>query len=315
MKRLRDHLAEYVALRRAFGTQLREPAVTLGHFINFLESQGARSITTKLAVDWARKPDRAQRATWARRLCMVRRFALWLSARDPRTEVPPRGLIEARHRRQSPHIYTEVEIQRLMTQALDLHSPRGLRALTLATLIGLMAATGLRPGEALALELDDVDLRTQVLIIRRTKFGKSRLVPIHDSTRNALAQYAKQRDQICPHRQAAKFFVSERGTGLDGCSVRRTFAKISRAIGLRQRQQGRRVGRGPRLQDLRHTFATCRLVEWYRSGQDAGRQMPKLATYLGHVSVANTYWYIEAVPELLSLASASEPHFTQGGAQ
>jgi integrase len=249
---------------------------------------------------------------------MVRRFASWLSVREVRNEVPPRGLIEARHRRNSPYIYTEAEIQRLMAQALDLPSPNGVRARTLATLIGLMASTGLRPGEALALELNDVDLHAQVLLIRQTKFGKSRLVPIHDSTRDALAQYAKQRDQIHPHRQTARFFVSERGTGLGSCTVRRTFAKISRAIGLRQRQEdrrGRRVGRGPRLQDLRHTFATRRLVEWYRAGGDAGRQMPKLATYLGHVSVGNTYWYIEAIPELLGLASESRLHFTQGGAQ
>lgn len=315
MKTLRDHLAEYVAVRRAFGAQLREQAVTLGHFINYLESQGARSITTKLAVDWARKPERAQRATWARRLSMVRGFASWLSVRHPRTEVPPRGLMEARHRRNSPYIHTEAEIQRLMAEAMDLPSSKGLRGLTLATLAGLMACTGLRPGEAVALELNDVDLHTQVLLIRQSKFGKSRLVPIHDSTRHALAQYAQQRDQLHPRRQTTRFFVSDRGTGLHADTIRRTFAKISRAIGLRQQQEGRRIGRGPRLQDLRHTFATERLVEWYRAGLNAGRQMPKLATYLGHASVGNTCWYIEAVPGLLGLASESRFHFTQGGAQ
>lgn len=311
MNSIRDNLAEYIAFRRALGTQLKEPAVTLGHFLDFLESQGAEVITTKLAVQWAQKPERVQRSTWARGLSTVRRFATWVSATEPRTEIPPRGLIEARHRRNTPYIYSEQEIENLMAEAAGLPSTNGLRGLSLSTLIGLLASTGLRPGEGPALELDDVDLHTGVLTIRQTKFGKSRLVPIQDSTRDALARYAKERDRIFPCPRSQAFFVSERGTRWKSSAVRRTFVTVSRAIGLRE--PGARLGRGPRLQDLRHTFATRRLLEWYRAGLDVGRQMPKLATYLGHVTVANTYWYIQSVPELLSLATEYRLAPVQGG--
>ncbi len=315
MSTLRDALAQYVAVRRALGTQLREPAVTLGHFVEFLEREGAEFITTELALRWARQPHGVQRATWARRLSMVRRFAAWLSAFDPRTEIPPRGLFEARYRRKKPHIFTDQEVEKLMVEAARLHSPKGVRALTYVTLIGLLAATGLRPGEALALDVSDVDLHDGVLAIRQTKFGKSRFVPVEDSTRMALAHYAQRRDDLCPRRRTDAFLVSERGTRLQGCTARRTFARVSCNIGLRTPVGGRRIGRGPRLQDFRHTFVTTRLVEWYRARVDVGREMPKLATYLGHLEVGLTYWYIEAVPELLQLATEQLTARQRGGAR
>ncbi len=303
MSALRDALADYVAIRRALGTQLREPAVALGHFVEFLEREGSTFITTELAVHWAKQPVGVQPATWARRLTAVRQFAAWLSASDPRTEIPPRRLLDARHRRNKPHIYTDQEIAQLMAEAARLPSPLGLRSLTYITLIGLLAATGLRPGEALALDVPDVDLQNGVLAIRQTKFGKSRFVPVEDSTRAALAHYAERRDIICPQRRTNAFLVSERSSRLKGCTACLTFAKMSRAIGLRTPIGTRHRRCGPRFQDFRHTFATRRLIEWYRAGLDVEREMPKLATYLGHVAVANTYWYIEAVPELLQLAT------------
>lgn len=315
MSALRDALAQYVAVRRALGTQLREPAVTRGHFVACLEREQAECITTERALRWAREAAQAQRATWARRLSMVRRFAAWLSAFDPRTEVPPRRLLAARHRRTTPHIFTDQEIERLMAEAARLPSPTGLRALTHGTLIRLLAATGLRPGEALALDLPDVDLQNGVLAIRQTKFGKTRFVPIEDSTRAALAHYAARRDALCARRRTAAFLVSERGTRLPDGTARRTFARVSCAIGLRAAAGGRRIGRGPRLQDLRHTFATHRLLDWYRAGLDVERELPKLATYLGHVGVGHTYWYIEAVPELLQLASDHARVRQRGGAR
>jgi integrase len=188
-----------------------------------------------------------------------------------------------------------------------------LRALTYTTLIGLLTATGLRPGEALALDSSDVDLQNGVLAIRQTKFGKSRFVPIEDSTRGALARYAKQRDRLCPRRGVRAFLVSERGQRLRGHAARRTFARISSAIGLRTPTGNRRCDRGPRLQDFRHYFATRRLIDWYRSGLDVGRELPKLATYLGHVDVGHTYWYIEGVPELLQLAAERHDGYHAGG--
>jgi integrase len=231
---------------------------------------------------------------------------------DPRTQVPPRRLLEARHRRRKPHIYTDREVEQLMESMAKLPSRTGLRALTYTTLIGLLAATGLRPGEALALDILDVDLRNGVLTIRRTKFGKSRFVPVEQSTLAALRHYAERRDELCPRRQTDAFFVSERGARLQGSAVRRTFANASRAVGLRTPVEGRRTGRGPRLQDFRHTFATARLIEWYRAGFDVAREMPKLTEYLGHANVGNTYWYIEAIPELLQLATHNLTTYQRG---
>src|SRR5262249_20824841 len=212
-------------------------------------------------------------------------------------------ILTARRRRTNPHIFTEQEIGRLMAEAGHLASSTGLRALTYTTLIGLLSATGLRPGEALALDRSDVDLETGILSIRQTKFGKSRFVPVLESTRVALRNYAKQRDNIAARRRTEAFLVSERGTRLAGSAARRTFARISCVVGVRAATGTRCIGRGPRLQDFRHCFATRKLIEWYRAGLDVGRELPKLTTYLGHVDVAHTYWYLEAVPELLQLAT------------
>jgi integrase len=303
MNALRKSLRQYVALRRALGTKLREPAATLEHFVDFLQREKAEFITSELALRWAMRPQGVQRATWARRLSMARGFALWLSTIDSRNQVPPHRLLPSRRRRSKPHIFSPQEIGRLMKEAARLASPTGLRALTYTTLIGLLTATGLRPGEALALDKSDVDLENGILSIRQSKFGKSRFVPLADSTRAALVKYAKQRDTFCLLSRTRAFLVSERGQRLDGCIARRTFARISCAAGVRPTTGSRRVGRGPRLQDFRHCFATRKLIEWYRAGLDVGRELPKLATYLGHVDVAHTYWYLEAVPELLQLAT------------
>jgi integrase len=234
---------------------------------------------------------------------MVRQFARWLSAIDPRHQVPSHRLLNVPHRRSKPHIYSDKEITSLMAEASQLRSSKGMKALTLETLVGLLAATGLRPGEAAALETRDVDVELGLLIIRDSKFGKSRQVPIHSSTAAALKRYAHERDRILRHPDSVRFLVSDSGTPLNMDTVRGWFCKVSSACGLRGTIEGHRCGRGPRLQDLRHTFATRRLVEWYKAGHNVAVQMPKLATYLGHSSVECTYWYIEAVPELLELAT------------
>lgn len=315
MNSLHEALKQYIAVRRALGSKLQEPAMTLVRFVDLLEREGAEFITTELALRWAQESKGVQRATWARRLSMVRGFAAWMSAFDPRTEIPPRRLLDVRHRRPKPHIYTDQEVEQLMAEAARLSSPKGLRKLTYVTLIGLLAATGLRPGEALALDVPDVDLQTGILRIRQTKFGKSRFVPLEDSTRMALARYTAGRDDLFPRYQNAAFFISERGIRLNHYTARQTFAEISCAIGLRPPMEGTRIGRGPRLQDFRHTFATRKLVDWYQAGLDVAREMPKLTAYLGHVNVANTYWYIEAVPELLQLATEYCVARRQGGAR
>ncbi len=306
MSALHDALTAYLATRRALGTQLTWPESSLRLFVDVIEDEGAEFVTTELAVRWALEPEGVQQATHARRLAIVRAFAIWLHATDPRTQIPPKGLFPARNRRPVPHIYSDVEITNLMTAAGQLRSKSGLRGATFQTLIGLLVATGLRPGEARKLDVGDVDLAGGVLFVRESKFRKSRFVPLEDSARSALVTYAALRDAVHPRRDSPAFLVTARGARLKGCTVRRTFALLGKSLGLRPRrprEEHRRTGRGPRLQDIRHTFATRRLVEWYRAGLDVDRLMPRLATYLGHVSTLETYWYIQAVPELLRLAT------------
>jgi integrase len=303
MSALHDALTEYLATRRALGTQLKWPASSLGRFVDFVEAQGAEFVTTDVAVRWAVQPVGVQHATHARRLEIVRGFAAWLHATDTRTQVPPRGLLPAGQRRPVPHIYSDREIADLIGAADRLRSASGLRPATFKTLLGLMAATGLRPGEALALDINDVDLGSGILTVRESKFGKSRFVPLDDSARVNLTAYARFRDTVRPCRDTPAFLVTGRGSRLGSCATRRTFASLCQAVGLRPCLHARRIGRGPRLQDIRHTFATRRLIEWYRAGVDVDRLMPRLATYLGHVHMAETYWYIQAVPELLRLAT------------
>ena len=239
MKSLQHHLTEYVTARRSLGTRLEEPAKTLCQFVSFLAHRKARFITIQLALEWSQQSrPNVQRATWARKLSMVRQFARWMSVIDPRHQVPPRRMLDVRHRRCKPHIYSQEEISRLMAEASRLKSPNGMKALTLATLIGLLAATGLRPGEAAALEQVDVDLESQLLTIRESKFGKSRLVPIHPSTVTALRHYARDRDRVFRHPSSSFFFVSERGTALDLGAVRLWLCKISVACGLRKKAEG-----------------------------------------------------------------------------
>jgi site-specific recombinase XerD len=300
MSALRNALTRYVALRRALGTKLHEPARALGHFVEFLERERVEFITSELALRWAIEPQGVQRATWARRLGMVRGFASWFSTMDTRTEVPPRRLLAARRRRNKPHIFSEQEIERLMAEAARLASPSGFRAMTYVTLIGLLSATGLRPGR-LCLSADPTWI-SKMGSLRFAKPNSGSLVSfqLRNQRASLLPAYAKARDKLCSCSGTETFLVSERGRPLPSCTARDTFARISCVLGLRSPTATGGVGRGPRLQDFRHCFATRRLIEWYRAGLDVGRELPKLATYLGHVDVAHTY---EAVPELLELAT------------
>jgi integrase len=212
-------------------------------------------------------------------------------------------LLPGCYRRKRPYIYSDAEIAEIVQAAGRIPSAAGLKGRTFATVFGLLAVTGLRVSEALALDRDDVDVEQGVLRIRRTKFGKSRLVAVHDSTRRVLADYARARDRVVRRPAAAAFFLSEGGDRATACAARYNFAKVSRQVGLRAPAAGRRHGRGPRLHDMRHRFAVWTLLRWYRAGLDVEREIPKLATYLGHVHVNETYWYLEAVPELLELAA------------
>ena len=301
MSALQRGLRQYLALRCRLGFESKDVHWALNKFVRFLDVEGASHITTELALRWATQAVGVQPATWAWRLGTVRRFAVWFSALDPRTEVPPQKLLPYRFRRQRPYIYSNIEIEQIIRTAARLVSPKELRGCTYSTLFGLLAVTGMRISEAISLDRNDVDLVEGILHIRMAKRGKSRLVPVSLSTQNALKAYAEARDRIIPHPATQAFFLLERGSRVTKCVAEWTFAQVSKSIGLRP--QGKRWGKGPRLHDMRHRFAVKTLIDWYRAGLDVERKIPKLATYLGHVSVNDTYWYIEAVPELLQLAT------------
>jgi integrase len=303
MSTLREAAEQYLRLRRDLGYKLREPAGLLRDFVAFAEREGADHVSTDLALRWAQQPAGVQPATWGLRLGVVRRFAVWLSAADRRTEVPPAGLLPCRYRRKRPYVYSDKEIENLVRAAGRLPSVAGLKGRTFSTIFGLLAVTGLRVSEALALDREDVDLEEGILRVRRTKFGKSRLVAVHESTRQILADYARERDRGVHRPPTEAFFLSERGRRVTEWAARYNFAKVSREVGLRAATTNCRHGRGPRLHDMRHRFAICTLLGWYRAGIDVEREIPRLATYLGHVHVNETYWYLEAVPELLELAT------------
>jgi integrase/recombinase XerD len=298
---LEQALNDYLRIRRSLGFRLQQQASSLRNFVTFLRTEGASHITTELALRWATQPAKAHPAAWAWRLGRVRRFAIWYSATEPRTEIPPAGLLPHRRRRKPPHIYSDDEIERLLRRAQQLPSRKGLRSRTFTTLFGLLVATGMRVSEALSLDRPDVDFDRGILHVQRTKFGKSRYVPVHPSTVESLKKYAEARGRLFPTPPIPAFFITERGGRITGATARYTFAKLSQQLGLRASSKGH--GRGPRLHDMRHRFAVRTLIHWYRSGLDVERELPKLATYLGHVHVNESYWYLEAVPELLQLAT------------
>lgn len=302
MRTLRHAVEEYLALRRSLGVDLRDVGLQLQGFAAFAAHDGATSVTVDVALRWALQSRAKEGATLAARLQAVRGFARWRQATDPRTEIPPPDLLPSHYHRKRPYLYSDEEIDRLLLAARQLPSPVGLRGLTYFTLLGVLVVTGMRVKEVVGLEQQDVDLAEGILTIRHTKFRKSRLVPIAESTRQVLTSYAAKRDRLA-RRPAAAFFVAETGNRLTHWAVRDTFVKVSRQIGLRASLPGQRYGHGPRLHDLRHRFAVRTLVEWYRAGVNVEHHLPYLATYLGHVHVNHTYWYLEAVPELLALAT------------
>ena len=303
MSNLSGELHRYLTIRRSLGYRLRAHERILRKLVTFAEHQGAEHISTDLFLRWRKASGDARRHTWAQSLAMVRLFAEWLHAIDPKHEVPPQGLIPKCKRRPRPYIYSDADIRRIVEAAGDLPSPNDIRALTYPALFGLIAVTGMRIGEALSLDAGDVDLETGVVTIRPGKFGKSRLLPLSIGTTARLAAYAKERDRRlgCPPQP---FFVSDCGGRIADNTARDTFAAVCRNVGIRRAQRFGRSGRGPRIHDLRHTFAVRTLMDWYRTGKDPAREMIKLTTYLGHADPADTYWYIEAVPELLQLAAA-----------
>jgi len=297
MTGLRGALDDYLAVRRALGFKLERPGQLLADFTGYLEAAGAPSVTTELALAWATAPAGADPSWWRGRLAAIRPFARYLAAFIPGTEVPPAGLLPGPvSRRAAPYLYSPAEITALMTAAAAIRTP--LRAATYQTLIGLLAVTGMRAGEAIRLDQPDADLRAGLLTIRESKFGKSRQLPLHATTAAALAGYAALRDRHQPRPATPAFFVSLTGTRLIYKNVHYTFHRLTQASGLAPRSPQCR----PRIHDLRHSFAVARLLGWHRDGGDVAARLPLLSAWLGHADPGSTYWYLTGTPELLALA-------------
>lgn len=295
MSTLADHLNDYLRLRRALGFQLGRHGESLPSFVSYLEANSATTITVELAVAWARLPQGIKPITVDFRLSAVRGFTRYLHALDPTHQIPPAGLLSVPRRRPTPYIYTRREIDDVLAAARRLRPP--LRAATQTALLGLLAATGMRSGEAMALTRADVDLVEGVITVRHAKFDRMRLVPLHPSATTALRAYATTRDRLCPTPSVDRFFVSVTGRALHRRETDGVFRGITASIGLRTDTVH------PRVHDLRHAFAVHTLIDGYRNSADISALLPVLSTYLGHVEPANTYWYLSAVPELMQLAA------------
>jgi len=281
----------YLQQRRRLGFPLKEDGQMLHQLVGYASEQGHRGpLTTQLALDWAQAPVGASRLWWARRLDAARRFASFWRAFDPRTQLPPVAILGPSYRRRTVHLYTPQQIAALMQAASQLG---GLRGLSFQSLIGLLACTGLRIGEALRLQQQDLDWAAARLTVRHSKFGRSRCLPLHRSTLGALKLYQQSRQKY--HSGHASFFLGGNGSAIDYWQAAATFRFLRERLGWNQEP-------APRLHDLRHTFAVRCLIDWYRQGEEIGQKILCLATYLGHANIHGTYWYLSAVPELLSLA-------------
>lgn len=296
MTDLRAVIAEYLSVRRSLGYKLKWDGLLLAEFADFCEREGAATVTTDVALAWAKAPAGCSPSWWANRLTVVRVFAKYLRAIDPSAEVPPVGLIRDHNRRATPFLYSERDVYLLMAATNGLSNP--LVAATFETLIGLLSVTGLRVGEAIRMDRADVCWQQGLLRIKSSKFNKSREVPLHASCVERLRSYANRRDLECLAPTSASFFVSALGHRLHYPSVQQTFAKLVRQVGLEPRSERCR----PRIHDLRHTFAVRTLLGWQKAaGVAVEPRLPLLSTYLGHSGPQATYWYLSATPQLFTL--------------
>jgi integrase/recombinase XerD len=312
---LHRSLASYLALREALGFRVHPAKLLLTDFVHYVSTQNvAGPIRAQLAIDWACSGSATRGpGGQAARLSLVRGFLSFLRASTPDTEVPAHGLL-ATARRPFPYLFTATEIRHLLEATQTMRPRHSLRPLVWQTLIGLLASTGLRVGEALRLTIGDVLLETEPphLRIVETKFRKSRLVPLHPTTADHLSSYARQRRALGYNTLSNVFFMAENGKALDQSCVWLSFRRLTRRIGLRPREGGRH----PSLHCLRHTFAVARLREWYRTGVEVQAMVPHLSVYLGHLRPQESYWYLTATPELLLAAAERFQRYAEaGGAQ
>jgi integrase/recombinase XerD len=293
---LREAVDRYLALRRGLGYKLKIEGRMLGQFIAFCDARRIEHVTITAALAWATAPADADVSWWAARLTVIREFARFLAAFDDRTEIPPTDLLPRGGDRTQPYLYSPAEITALLQAAGTLEHP--LRAATFEAFIGLMAVTGIRTGEAMGLDCEDTDLARGILVIRGSKQGKSRLVPLHATAVEHLAAYQQRREQLCPRPATTAFFLSGTGTRLNSTTTSKAFTRILKATAITCEAGTAR----PRLYDLRHTFAVTTMTRWYAAGADVAHLLPALSTYLGHISPATTYWYLHACPQLMTEA-------------
>jgi len=299
---LSHELTKYLSLRRSLGYKLDRTEKLLRQFIGYLEAKGVQAVTIENAVAWACLPANGDSCWWTHRLSAVRGFATYLHTLDATTEVPPSDLLPWRPHRAIPYLYSDDDIAALIEAATMLRWP--LRIAAYQTLIGLLATTGMRVGEAIRLDRSDLDVHHGVLLVRQSKFNKTRELPLHPTTLTALHRYLVHRDRHRPSTGTAALFISPAGTRLLYCNVQWTFQRLVGRVGLRARAGSCR----PRIHDLRHSFAVRTLLDAYRDGHDVQQRLTLLSTYLGHVNPAATYWYLSAAPELLALAAERLDH-------
>lgn len=297
MSALSEHAEQYLRARRALGVKLERHGRLLPQLVAYLEAAGASTVTRELAISWARMPTSAHPRHWAARLSIARGFAAYLQTIDPATEIPPAGVFAVRYQRPTPYLWSALDIRRLLHAASELRPP--LKAASYQALFGLLAVTGMRLGEAIALQPGDVDLDDGVIAIRAhvAKLERARLVPLHQSTVRSLERYLSARARLCPKPRSNAFFLSSVGTSLDRSGVAKTLRALTSALGLRTDTVH------PTAHHLRHSFALSTLIAWQRSGVPIDGQIAVLSTYLGHVSPAETYWYLSATPELMDSAA------------
>ena len=309
MTGLRQAAEAYLTMRRALGFKLSTQGVQLMSFIDYCESAGADKITSDLALDWATttRSGGTHDAYLARRLMTVRIFARHYKTLDPSSEIPPEDALPHHKCRIAPYLYSPAEITALIDAAAQLRPP--LRAVTWQTLIGLLAVTGMRKSEACRLDDEHIDLDSATLVVLDSKFGKSRRLFLHYSTVTALRNYQRCRDRFCQHRIEPSFFISTRGTRLDVHNLGHTFTRLVDQAGITVPPRQRR----PRLHDLRHSFTVATMIDFYHDGGDLQARLPILSTWLGHIDPKSTYWYLQQVPQLLTLAA--DRLQSAGGAQ
>lgn len=305
---MNKRVEEYINIRHKLGVQMKIEGSELLRFAHYVDKKGYKgSLTAVMAIEWASSSKKSSRLSWARRLEIVRCFAKYYYAFDPKTQIPPKNIFGPAHRRNTPYIYTTQEIKEILAASLQLHSTQSkLRPITYYYLFGLLASSGLRISETTRLNEGDVDFSNGILTIRETKFFKSRYVPLHATVLEALQQYVAIRNKKCYPRCDA-FFVLDNGLPVTTSKAEYAFKIIRRKLWIDKLYKNKK----PRIYDLRHTFVCHRLLAWYKEGKNINQMISYLSTYIGHVKVSDTYWYITGIPELLSIATKRFEQFYQ----